>query len=122
MADVGEALVGPFDRYLSEYDKMRRAAVDDRRDEEWPTINFKGERADWPQSPTPMHTLESAERMLNLGAWEIPNLGRLGIEAGGHDINAPTKEELLKFLMVNEATGPDAPSHVPLPRPRPRGR
>jgi ABC-type dipeptide/oligopeptide/nickel transport system ATPase component len=82
-----------------------------------------------------------------MGITNIEEPTRLGIEAGAHDIKAPSKEDLLKYLFANEATGPNPPAtgypynmsreeyersirdfskprepRVPLPRERPIGR
>jgi hypothetical protein len=119
--DVGAALAGPFDKYLSEWDKMRRREdIDNREGEAWPTVNLNDQRQYLPQMSTfgdmsdKIHTMAQ-----NIRASEEP-VTRLGRDAGIHDINLPSKEELMQFLMTNEATGPDAPERVPLPRSRPR--
>jgi hypothetical protein len=120
--DVGAALAGPFDKYLSEWDKMRRADVDDRRNEAWPTVQFGDGRQALPHSPTAIERLEGAERAVGTGRWEMPRPGRLSMDAGWHDMHVPSKEELMQFLMTNEAAGPDPQERVPLPRNRPLRR
>jgi hypothetical protein len=75
------------------------------------------------QTPTGTEKTDKIMDLLDaMGITDIAPATRLGIDAGIHDINAPSKEDMMKFLMTNEATGPDpAPTaRVPLPRRRPR--
>ena len=122
--DVGAALAGPFDRYLSQWDKMRRAPVENREGEEWPTATLPKQEHFLPQTSTGQAATDNVKQFLEkIGIMgDVPPATRLGLDAGIHDIDLPSKEEMMKFLMDNEATGPDpavAPERVPLPRRRP---
>jgi hypothetical protein len=108
--DVGAALVGPFDKYQSEWDKMRRAPVDDRRgDPEYEHLislqSEKDDKATW-------------AKWMN----SLPEPGGLVGASGFYDAKMPTQDELLKYLMYNSSTGPEPPQQIPLPKPRPKGR
>lgn len=111
MADneVGAALVGPFDRYLSEWDKMRRRTdIENRQNEQWPTVALPGDRSYLPQSVT---LAEQVRRRVDASP-EIPPIdSRLALEAGARDVAPLSKEEVLKFILNNEMTQPG-----PMPR------
>lgn len=96
--------IGPFDAYLSEYDKMRASQnVEDRTGDPWPWYEV-GEPVP-KQSITARHALDLLIAQLQMD--EIPPVTKLSRDAGARDIEAPSKEEVLQYLMRNAATGPD---------------
>ena len=75
--DVGAALAGPFDRYLSQWDKMRRAPVENREGEEWPTATLPKRDHFLPQTPTGVANTENIMRLLDqIGITDISFLPR----------------------------------------------
>lgn len=95
--------LGPFDAYLSPYDKMRRSNdVEDRRDTPWPW--YPGAK-DPQQSPTDAAALEQVLAILQ--GQNIPPVTALSRDLGARDIGPLSKEDVLQYLMTNAATGPD---------------
>lgn len=128
MADVGEALAGPFDKYLNEWDKMRRRTdLEDRTNEPYPWWAPEG-RGEQPEfTPTPMEHLERILDRVGPAPENIPAPTRLSIDAGAKDIGPLPKEEVLKWLIGNEMHNPpppapsiELPGPIPLPRIDPR--
>lgn len=96
--------IGPFDAYLSEYDKMRASQnVEDRTGDPWPWHAVT--QAEPKQSITDKHALDLL--IANLRMSEIPPVTRLSRDLGARDVEAPSKEEVLRYLMHNAGTGPD---------------
>lgn len=94
---------GPFDAYLSPYDKMRQSPdVEDRRDTPWPW---------YPGVKDPQQTMTAANEldqlMAVLSGQEIPPVTALSRALGARDIGPLSKEDVLKYLMENASTGPD---------------
>lgn len=124
---------GPFDKYLSPWDKIRRSDnVDDRRDDPWPWHKIEGKEG----SPTHEQYIENIVAAIKKGDPYIPAMTALSRDAGARDISPIPAEELIKFLINIDQMNPDRNPVVatpgnfdpvtgrtyPLPRPDPRKR
>lgn len=93
--------LGPFDAYLSEYDKMRASQnIEDRTNDPWP---WHPASPNIPQqSTTAAHDLDLLLAHLQMN--DVPPVTALSRDLGARDIGPLSKEEVLKYLMGNTAT------------------
>lgn len=104
-------MAGPFDRFLSPYDKMTPSpnVVSRENDFQWDELD----RPLPPPIGTPTNDaiLEALDSIMRERNPHIPAItNRLQMDAGTGDVSAITDDELMKFILNIDAMNPDPTS------------
>lgn len=97
---------GPFDKYLSPWDKIRQSSnVEDRRDDPWPWHKISTTEQQFRSTPTVPELIGLIQK--DIDKENIPPVTSLSRDAGARDVSPITSEELLRFLLQVDSHNPD---------------